>query len=250
MNKALIVILGLILFAILGFFCIYNQSSLIQTDIDMRIHTSIAELGIDDIDIVTDGRDITLIGEVASNEIKQQVGQQVRQLHGVRSVNNQLEIATVLEPVSEPESASNIEAAKKELDEEIRKPQLEPLPEYTCQQDFDALLNKKKINFSTNSANIDLSSHGLLNELTDVAKQCPEAKIEIGGHTDASGGNEYNLLLSQARATAVMDYLINNGIDADRLSAIGYGETQPIADNETNAGKAKNRRIEFNVEGL
>ncbi len=250
MNKALIVLLGLLLLAILGYFCIYERSTIIQIDIDTRLHASLAELGIDDIDIVTDGRDIVLTGEVASDKIKQKAEQHAKQVYGVHTVDNQLTIASIEEPVTELEPVSDTDTAKKEIDAEILKPKLEPLPEYTCQQDFDVLLNLNKINFATNSADIDPSSHALLNDLTDIANQCSEAKIEIRGHTDASGDDDYNLLLSQARATAVMDHLINNGVEASRLSAIGYGETKPIADNETDAGKAKNRRIEFNVEGL
>jgi len=89
-----------------------------------------------------------------------------------------------------------------------------------------------------------------LSDLIEVANQCPEANIEIGGHTDSSGNDDYNQRLSQERASSVMNYLISNGIESNRLKAVGYGENNPIADNESTEGMAKNRRIEFNVEGL
>jgi len=82
----------------------------------------------------------------------------------------------------------------------IQAPKLEPLPEFTCQQDFNTLLSSKEINFATNSSDIDASSNHLLGGLIEAANQCPEAKIEIGGHTDSRGSDDYNLRLSQARA--------------------------------------------------
>ncbi|NOZ89921.1 MAG: OmpA family protein, partial [Epsilonproteobacteria bacterium] len=81
-------------------------------------------------------------------------------------------------------------------------------------------------------------------------KNCPNTIITIAGHTDSDGNEAYNQRLSENRANAVKQYLINHGVNASRLEAIGYGETQPIADNSTKEGKEKNRRIEFNIKGV
>lgn len=75
-----------------------------------------------------------------------------------------------------------------------------------------------------------------------------EWKIEIGGHTDYTGSDAYNQTLSQKRASAVRAYLISQGISAERLTAKGYGEAKPIASNETEEGKAENRRVEFKIQ--
>jgi outer membrane protein OmpA-like peptidoglycan-associated protein len=72
-------------------------------------------------------------------------------------------------------------------------------------------------------------------------------KIEIGGHTDNTGDKARNKALSQSRAKAVKDYLVSKGVDATRLSAIGYGDTKPLSDNKTEEGRAKNRRTVFKV---
>ena len=72
-------------------------------------------------------------------------------------------------------------------------------------------------------------------------------KNEIGGHTDNTGDKARNKALSQSRAKAVKDYLVSKGVDATRLSAIGYGDTKPLADNKTEEGRAKNRRTVFKV---
>ncbi|MFM7726035.1 MAG: OmpA family protein, partial [Flavobacteriales bacterium] len=74
-----------------------------------------------------------------------------------------------------------------------------------------------------------------------------EKKIEIGDHTDNVGSDDTNLTLSNNRAQSVVDYLIRKGIDSGRLTAKGYGETQPIDTNDTDIGRAKNRRTEFKV---
>ncbi|MDR1006593.1 MAG: OmpA family protein [Bacteroidales bacterium] len=86
-----------------------------------------------------------------------------------------------------------------------------------------------------------------LNNLLDVLNKYPQMTIELRGHTDNYGTDAYNLPLSQRRAAAVYDYLIAHGIDKSRLSYKGYGAKIPIADNNTDEGRAKNRRVEFSI---
>lgn len=86
-----------------------------------------------------------------------------------------------------------------------------------------------------------------LNKLVALMLKNPKMKVEIGGHTDNVGNHEYNLSLSENRAKAVITYLTDNGISSDRLSFKGYGETQPVDSNETESGRANNRRTEFKV---
>lgn len=86
----------------------------------------------------------------------------------------------------------------------------------------------------------------LLN-LIALLNQYPKMKIEIGGHTDGRGSVEYNIRLSESRAKAVVDYLISKGIDAHRLQYKGYGKSMPIDSNDTEEGRARNRRVEFKI---
>ena len=86
----------------------------------------------------------------------------------------------------------------------------------------------------------------LLN-LTKLLNEHPNMKIELSGHTDNKGKESYNQKLSTLRAQAVYDYLTSQGIDKKRLKYKGYGATQPIADNKTDEGRAKNRRVEFKI---
>jgi OOP family OmpA-OmpF porin len=75
----------------------------------------------------------------------------------------------------------------------------------------------------------------------------PDARVAIEGHTDAQGDEASNLALSESRAEAVRDYLVSQGIAADRLETAGFGESRPIASNDTAEGRAENRRIEFRL---
>jgi OOP family OmpA-OmpF porin len=101
------------------------------------------------------------------------------------------------------------------------------------------------INFVTGSAEITRGSRPVLDQAVLILKEYPDVKLEIQGHTDDRGSDEFNKNLSQQRADAVKLYMVNAGIDAARLTAVGYGEDKAIATNRTAAGRAKNRRTEF-----
>jgi outer membrane protein OmpA-like peptidoglycan-associated protein/tetratricopeptide (TPR) repeat protein len=111
----------------------------------------------------------------------------------------------------------------------------------------DASIILKNIFYETGSKELNTSSEVELDKLVDLLKDNPSLRIQINGHTDAVGKASDNLALSNARAQAVVDYLVKNGIQAARLSFKGFGATQPIADNNTEEGRAKNRRTEVKV---
>jgi OmpA-OmpF porin, OOP family len=128
------------------------------------------------------------------------------------------------------------------------KPAAAPVDASVCQQLFSELLAKGTIRFESGHSTIDQDSAGLLDRLIEIALRCPTTNIEIAGHTDADGDSTANQALSEKRAQAVVDYLTKAGLPAGRFTAIGYGSTQPVAANDTDDGKAKNRRIEFVVK--
>ena len=116
----------------------------------------------------------------------------------------------------------------------------------TCNAEFAAALSDRTINFETGSAAISVSSQALLQSLAEIANQCPGA-VSVEGHTDSVGAEEPNLRLSQARADAVLEALGALGVANSRITAIGYGESQPIVSNDTADGRAKNRRIVIQI---
>ncbi len=101
------------------------------------------------------------------------------------------------------------------------------------------------INFDTDATAIKPDSQPVVAEIVKLLKANPDLKLEVQGHTDNSGTPAHNQTLSGGRANAVLAALLAQGIAAERLTAKGYGQTQPIADNGTEAGKAKNRRVEL-----
>ena len=114
----------------------------------------------------------------------------------------------------------------------------------------DNTVELKNIYFETGKATLKKSSFKELDQLVYGMKEVePKLVVEIAGHTDNVGGEEYNMKLSQSRAESVRDYLLKKGIAADRVTAVGYGYTQPVEDNSTEAGRARNRRTEVRILG-
>ena len=110
-------------------------------------------------------------------------------------------------------------------------------------QDLEKL--KKGIQFKTGSAKLTASSNKTLNNIAKLMKKLPNVNLEIQGHTDDTGKEERNKVISEQRAQAVVKYLVKKGIDSERLRAVGYGSDKPIADNKTKKGRKLNRRVEL-----
>ena len=103
------------------------------------------------------------------------------------------------------------------------------------------------VNFDTNAATLTADSRPVLDAVAADLKKYPRLKVEVQGHTDNVGADAYNLGLSQRRATSVREYLVAQGVAADQLTAKGYGESQPVSDNSTPAGRKENRRVVLSV---
>jgi OOP family OmpA-OmpF porin len=103
----------------------------------------------------------------------------------------------------------------------------------------------RPVEFGRSSAELSGSAYAVLDELVQIAADCPAARIAISGHTDNTGNEENNIALSEARARAVADYLIAGGIRADRIRSSGLGSAQPIVTEDSNRARQLNRRIEF-----
>lgn len=116
-----------------------------------------------------------------------------------------------------------------------------------CETQIKAVLTDQQIVFAPSSTTIEAASQGVLDAIAEIIKDCPEVKFEIEGHTDSQGSEELNKNLSQARAEAVVDALLGRRIITSGMIAKGYGEELPIADNKTEDGRAKNRRIAFRL---
>lgn len=121
-----------------------------------------------------------------------------------------------------------------------------PRPE-VCADEIDAILESGSITFAAGSAEIAPESAGVIAAIADVLRSCPGARFEIGGHTDSAGPADVNTALSQDRAEAVVAALEDADLPTITFVARGYGASRPVADNGTEEGRARNRRIEFSI---
>lgn len=180
------------------------------------LFTTIAQLG-DGGELALSDKQLKLSGEVADGVTKTSIGSTLSGLFGF-DLDNQLTIKPVLDNQA------------------------------VCVRPINQLLSEEKIYFSSGKASIQNDSFAVLSKIAEVINGCQSAQFEIAGHTDSTGNLAFNLTLSKKRAQAVVDHLVGLGLSADKFSASGYGPNNPVADNGTKQGRAKNRRIEFKLK--
>ncbi|MBI1182822.1 OmpA family protein [bacterium] len=134
----------------------------------------------------------------------------------------------------------------------IEIPKLEPGKRYgtmklTIKFELPKLFTLNNVFFDTGKSSLKPSSYTELDDLAELMTLKPNMQIEVGGHTDSIGSEKSNFELSEARANAVRNYLVKKGIDGNRIVAVGYGETMPVADNGTADGRQQNRRTEVRI---
>lgn len=131
--------------------------------------------------------------------------------------------------------------------------ELEVSPVAQTREQIKALLETEVITFATGSADITDEGIAVVERVIELMAPVfairPNVEVRIDGHTDSEGSEDFNRDLSLRRAQAVLDYMVAAGLPEANLTAEGFGESQPVADNATAEGRAKNRRIEFNLEG-
>ena len=127
------------------------------------------------------------------------------------------------------------------------KPVMDAGRESACQAEFNKVVGENPIDFQRDRWDLTPGGKAALDELSMVARACSGLKIEIQAYTDNQGRRKNNVNLSRKRADAVKEYLVELGLSPDLLTAVGFGPDRPVASNRTNAGRARNRRIEFRV---
>lgn len=215
-------------------------------------------------EVVLSRTELTVRGEaadtVAAAAVKEQVG---RELPKGYSGRDAIEVKSDAMLWAEAEAKKKAEAQRLAEEAQAARQAAAPQPRppeakaentarnaaaQRCQTLLRSAAAEGTIQFERASADLDRRSLPTLNELARIANTCPEFQISIEGHTDAEGTDERNQRLSDRRAQAVADYLSKSGVAAERLQAVGYGATQPVAPNDTPQNRAKNRRIEFGVK--
>jgi len=132
-------------------------------------------------------------------------------------------------------------------------PVQQPKPQPVAQQETAAPVEKPDYNFSNiqfdfNSSVLKTASYPILDKAAAAMKMDPSVKFNLGGYASIEGTEEYNKTLSQDRANSVKEYLVNSGVSSASLTAVGYGTTNPVGDNSTEAGRVLNRRVEIHKQ--
>lgn len=205
--------------ALLGVvFLTVKSSKSIETSIANNVRQSIAAQNVSGVNVEVNGRDVSLTGTVDISLDKRQFLTTLQTVDGVRVVNDNIR-------VFDPQVAS-------EQNSQLFQSQLANIS-------FSALA------FEQGSASLTQASRPALDALTQLLLQYPEQRVRVSGHTDNTGRPAVNLRISRERAAAVASYMTSRGVNKNQVVARGFGASSPIADNATEAGRAKNRRIEI-----
>jgi outer membrane protein OmpA-like peptidoglycan-associated protein len=238
--RGFLILLGMIATACVLYFCTHHDAHKIDADVRQQVMTQLRndatssyEFIMQGVEVVVSGRDVTLKGLVASDAIRTQIEESVKRVLAVRVVDNQL----MVEERKVSENPPLVAAPVAVVTEEVAA---------KCEDDLAALMKEDTLKFNSNKATIKETSQPLLDKLVSVAKACSGAIIDVHGHTDSSGDAARNVTLSKARAQTVADYFVANGVKAT-LNVFGHGADKPVDSNKTAEGRAKNRRIEFDV---
>ncbi len=264
MGRIVIWIVGLALISLIYVATLHFKVDEIETDLKDRSELALIKEDLPWAQVETDGRDVIITGSAPDQASILRAEDAVRSVWGVRQVKCLCKIAKskraeipANEPlirVNEPEPVSDTGAVSKTGNEtppaKIDQTQSSGDNIITleqCQKKIETLLEKQSIVFKTGSSKISKKSLPLLDQLATTMKTCPDYQIEVAGHTDNVGETDKNILLSLDRAQAVMEHLQEKGISGHRLKAVGYGSSSPIAPNDTEEGRERNRRIEFHL---
>lgn len=228
----LVVFLVLLIAATLSVFAILFKQSDIETDLLQRTRQALSEAGLPADGIRFQGRDGILSGAVVDENVATQLENTIRQVYGVRNVENRVEIAQTAAidaasiPQTPPPAAGLYIPSKKHPVEQI---------------DLSA------IQFDYARAELEADSMSILENISTELQKSPQMKIEVSAHTDDSGTALGKMAVTQARAEAIRTYLLSKGIHPEQVKAQGYGSVRPVADNNTDEGRQQNRRIEITV---
>jgi outer membrane protein OmpA-like peptidoglycan-associated protein len=224
-GKISIFAVGVLLWIGMLIYCIPHEGHHIQQDLTNRSAIVLSNQNISSRGFAIDGRDVTLTGYVGTPEVSDKAVKLVQALWGVRSVRT-----NILDQAGKPAPI-------------VTKQQAE-----AAATSITNILKLGNVEFFSGTERLTPGGQATLNQVVTVLAKYPGMRVEIAGHTDSVGIPEANLDLSRKRAATVKVYLVSKGIAAANLTDVGYGQTRPIASNDTAIGRQANRRVEFHTK--
>ncbi|MBO6575632.1 MAG: OmpA family protein [Rhodothermales bacterium] len=201
---------------------------------------------------VTEVYDQTLVHEMSDNDVdpvREALSDADFGWVGIERDDRTLEMSGVATDASQADEAESVARPQwpwGPLDNQIRTAETEADRQLlACRGSLEQVLAEGTVNFESGSAALTPADRLILDQMVSVLDDCADTRVQIEAHTDNTGGFDSNMTLSRARAQSVVDFLVRRGLDANRFTSVGYGETRPIATNATEDGRARNRRVEF-----
>lgn len=223
-------ILGLLIaFSLTGLALLWKQSA-IENDLAQKARTALAEANLPAVNVHFQGRDGIIRGILTQDTSLEAILGIVGDITGVRSVKSEVTLAPAPKEVTQTKPAEFVNGL------------YIPSKKFPVEQ-FDL----SKVEFIPTQATLAETSFPTLDQLAELLKQYPQTIVEISAHTDNQGTALGQTALTQAKAEAVLQYLLTKGIDLNQIKAQGYGASRPIASNEEETGRARNKRIELTV---
>lgn len=237
-TSIIIAVGGLLAFCALAAIAVAWTAPAIEATLTAEATNALKQRNLTFAKVVADGRDLVVTGEAPDARLREKAREIVDRTKGRRVVFDEMTVAALqpaaLElPPSAVATATRTDGLPPELGD--------------CQDTLTDLLEENQVTFEFGSAELAAESDPLLDRIAETIDQCPDARFEVEGHTDASGSSTVNLRLSERRAQAVLRQLSTRGVPVSDMRAIGYGSSRPIADNTDPEGRALNRRIALRV---
>lgn len=219
----------LLAFSLTGIALLWKQTA-IETDLAQQARTALAKANLPLVNVHFQGRDGTVSGVLTNETALESILTVVQGISGVRTVDSKVTIAAA--------SSQTTPTTQTELAQGLYTP-----PKNHVLEQFDL----SKVSFVPTQAVLTEESYPVLDQFAELLKQYPQTVIEVSAHTDNQGTALGQTALTQAKAEAVLQYLLSKGIDLTQIQARGYGATRPIATNDDETGRTRNQRIEVTV---
>lgn len=220
--------------------------SQVESEVRRRVVAFLRRQHLESVGVEVDGRDVRIFGALPTEADEARVLRGIGGLGGVRRVVGDFE-PSAAPKLTEPIAATSTSTAVPADPSGLVSTRVDSAEARALALGLSDVLSQQAIAFDVGSASLTAQGRATVRRVAELMRERSSLFVRIGGHTDDTGSAAKNTILSQQRAQAVAEALVENGVPRRNLDAVGFGSTQPVASNRTHEGRAKNRRIEFTI---